>query len=353
MTILISKDGEKAERIEKSAFDNEDYLQQHIHDNPESIPLYEIKEDIKLLIIAREFQTNSGPIDAIGVDAQGDLYIVETKLYRNPDKRTVIAQSLDYGAALWKHTNNFSHFISMLDSHCQKKFGCSFDEKIQEFFSYNEDEVIFLKEKMQENINDGIFQFVILMDEIKDRLKDLILFVNQNSQFTVYAVEFSYYKHGSQEIIIPRIFGNEVKKDIGVKSSSQRKPWNETTLIHDAKEKLDDKTYGAFMKLYNFSKQHASQINYGSGSNASFSPIYKELCSMSLYTLTTDTRLSLNFEWIAKENDVLVEKYKDKLTAIGFDIADEYKNIRPSVMPDVWVDKVDVFCEVLESLLSE
>jgi RecB family endonuclease NucS len=116
MSIIISKNGANAVKVEKSEFEKEDYLQQYIYENPESIPLYEIKEDIRLLILAREFPTNSGPIDAIGVDRDGDLYIVETKLFRNADKRTVVAQALDYGAALWRHARDFNEFTAILNN---------------------------------------------------------------------------------------------------------------------------------------------------------------------------------------------------------------------------------------------
>jgi hypothetical protein len=53
-------------------------------------PVYELREDKKLLLAVRECQTESGPIDALAVDQDGDIYVVETKLYRNPDKRTVV-----------------------------------------------------------------------------------------------------------------------------------------------------------------------------------------------------------------------------------------------------------------------
>ena len=82
MAIIISKNGKNAVKVDKSTFDKEDYLQRYIHENPESIPLYDIKEDIHLLILAREFPTNSGPIDAIGIDKDGEIYLVETKLYK-------------------------------------------------------------------------------------------------------------------------------------------------------------------------------------------------------------------------------------------------------------------------------
>src|SRR3989344_2551645 len=139
MAIIISKNGKNAVRVDKSTFDKEDYLQQYIHENPESIPLYDIKEDIKLLILAREFPANGGRIDAIGIDKEGEIYIIETKLYKNPDKKTVVAQVLDYGAALWKHSGDFAQFVSTLESSVSKTFTASLAQKLQEFFELAEE----------------------------------------------------------------------------------------------------------------------------------------------------------------------------------------------------------------------
>src|SRR6266511_5250571 len=99
MTVIISKNGKNAEKVESSSFDYEDNLQAYIDDNPNAIPMYEIKEDARVLVLAREFSTQSGPIDALGIDQDGEIYIIETKLYKNSDKRTVCAQALDYGAS--------------------------------------------------------------------------------------------------------------------------------------------------------------------------------------------------------------------------------------------------------------
>jgi len=354
MPIIISSNGEKAVKVDKTSIDKEEYLQKYIYENPESIPLYEIKEDIQLLILAREFPTNSGPIDAIGIDVYGDLYIVETKLFSNADKRKVLAQSLDYGAALWKHANDFSSFLATLDTHCQSVFQKRTSEKIQEFFGVDEEEVKSILEKTRDNLNDGKFHFVVLMDTIDDRLKDLIMYVNQNSQFDIYAVEFEYYKHNEHEIVIPRIFGTEVKKDIAVASNStQRKRWNEELLFKDAKEKLSKEELQAFTGIYKFSKEGANKINFGTGSYGSFSPIFESIAPVSLFTITTDTRWSLNFDWVTKYNEDLVEVYKNKLEAIGFTIPENYKNIRPSVDAKEWVDKVDSFCTIIKELQSE
>lgn len=354
MSIIFSSNGKNAIKLDKTSFDKEDYLQKYIYENPESIPLYEIKEDIHLLILAREFPTNSGPIDAIGIDKYGELYIVETKLYKNADKRTVVAQALDYGAALWKHANDFNEFSSILNEHTQKVFKLGLNEKIKEFFNLEDDEVSVILDKAKSNLNDGIFHFVILMDKIDDRLKDLILFVNQNSQFDIYAVSFEYYKHEQHEIIIPKIFGTEIKKDISVSSSSSsREIWNEDKLLKQAQESLSPGVYINFKKLYDFSKDNADRVKFGTGQTGSFNPVWSKVCEKSLFSLYTNGRLGLNFNWLIDEdqsNLEIVEKFKNGLSEIGFDIPENYLKIRPGYDPEVWGEKTNEIIEIIKKL---
>jgi len=352
MAIIISKNGKNAVKVEKSSFDKEDFLQQYIYENPESIPLYDIKEDIRLLILAREFPTHSGPIDALGIDKDGEIYIVETKLFRNPDKRTVIAQALDYGAALWKHSGDFAQFVSALDSSVSEMFDTTLVAKLRDSFGLSEEESATILESVRRNLSEGAFRFVVLMDHLDDRLKDLVIYVNQNSQFDVYAVEFEYYKHESQEIIIPKIFGAEVKKEMAVTSSSARRQWSESALMDDAKQKLSREEFNAFKRIYEFSKQHATEVRLGTGSYGSFSPIFSKLASKSLFTMSTDKRLSFNFEWTANSNERLAETFKEKLEAIGYSFSDNFKELRPSVYPDEWLPRVDKFLSVLSEMLG-
>ncbi len=87
MSVIVTKAGKEARRLEPSGIPQETFLQEYIVANPEALPLSDLRDDLTLLIVAREFPTTSGPIDAVGLDDQGDLYLIETKLYRNPDKR--------------------------------------------------------------------------------------------------------------------------------------------------------------------------------------------------------------------------------------------------------------------------
>jgi len=212
LTIIITEGGKNARKLDTQDFPNEDYLQKYITENPDSIPLYEIKENIKLLIIAREFGTNSGSIDALGLDQDGQLYIIETKLYKNPDKRKVVAQVLDYGASLWKNFGDYEEFFKKIDAIAETNYHVGFDQKLIEFFGIDDEQVNSIHESIHSNLREGNLKFVVLMDRIHQELKDLITFVNQNSKFDIYAVELEYYKHENNEIMIPKLFGAGIRK---------------------------------------------------------------------------------------------------------------------------------------------
>lgn len=220
MSIIISENGANAKKVEESNFELENNLQEYIYANPDVIPLYDIDEDIRLFIAAREFPTKSGPIDALGFDSSGNIYVVETKLFKNPDKRTVVAQALDYGASLWRHSTNFDDFIEQLDKSCQTTFNESFNEAFERFFGLETANDAL--SNIKNNLSEGKIKFVVLMDKLHEALKDLVVYVNQNSKFDLYAVELEYYKHGSFEVIIPKIYGSEVKKTITSSDDSNR-----------------------------------------------------------------------------------------------------------------------------------
>lgn len=318
MPIIISNNGKGAVRVNESKFEKEGHLQEYIYENPEMLPLYEIKEDIRFLILAREFPTNSGPIDAIGIDKEGDIYIVETKLYKNPDKRIVIAQVLDYGASLWKSSIDFSDFTATLDKNIRKKFNLGLSEKLSSYFELSEEETDLLMESVRKNLNEGKFKFVVLMDRLEDRLKDLIIFVNENSKFDIYAVELDYYKHESWEIMIPKLFGNEVKKDINIKSSNSR-TWDENSFFEDANKYLSDLEKQAINNLYVFFKNNFS-VKFGSSpSRSSFLVQFsKDNAPLSLLEITAKGKIQFYLSSLIKRGiDIKeVQGLVDDLSAI-------------------------------------
>lgn len=344
MTIIVSQAGKNAQKIDQSNFDKEDHLQRYIYENPSSIPLYDIKEDIKLLILVREYQTNSGPIDALGVDEEGNVYLVETKLYKNADKRTVVAQVLDYGASLWKRGSDFPEFTSAIDRASQKFFNMPVDEKLKEFFGFEEDDLSSFWDGVKNNLNEGNFKFVVLMDKLHDRLKDLIVFLNQNSQFDVYAVELEYYKHDTFEIMIPKLFGAQVKKDIAVKTGgSSKKSWNMESVVADAKSRLTKDQLDCFMKIKTFLQETADEISFGTGVKAgSIKTRYAEVCPRVFFTISSDCSVAFYFNYLNDEDQK--RKFYEALKSAGVSFIDR---INPEDFADLYpkADEVVPNCE--------
>ena len=359
MSIIISKNGQNAKKIDKSDFQKEDYLQEYIQNNPDSIPIYELEENKRLFVAKREFPTNAGPIDALAIDKDGNIYIIETKLYKNPDKRTVVAQVLDYGAALWKHQNNFPEFINILNDATQKRFSMSFENKVKSFFNLSDEEIKLTIENLKNNLDEGIIKFVILMDSIGERLKDLILYVNQNSQFDIYAVQMDYYKFEDYEIMIPKMFGIEVKKNIGVASAGKRRIWNEDDFIKQTQEMLGDNA-DKIIKLYEYFKGKADKINWGTGvTNGSFAPIFNRISKgTSPFSFYSNGNIFIKIRWLVghqlKESvDKYYKKFVDELHKnTNIKVPDDYLNREFTISGQDFFDNYDGVVKAIKKLVE-
>lgn len=297
MTIIISKNGSDAKKIEKSGFEHEDYLQKYIQENPKAIPVEEIEEGIRVLIVAREFSTKSGPIDALGIDDRGNIYITETKLYKNSDKRKVLAQVLDYGASLWKHSHDYDEFVRELNRKVRKRFDTSLDEKVMDVFELDSDEeVSAIHDNLKENLDKGNFKFIVLMDELEDRLKDLVIFMNSNTNFDIYAVELDFYKYEENEIMIPKLFGAQVKKE-SKSTKSERRVWTKEDFMEET-EQMDDKEESKIIKdLFDFAEEISDKSKFGSGTIVGSFTAKIDYMSKTptLFTVKTNGKITVNW----------------------------------------------------------
>lgn len=108
--LLISGDNEVRllERIRLTAGPDhrisERWLQEALFANPQCLPVREIDPSMgTLLPVCMELETVAGPADILYVTAAGQIVLVETKLWRNPEaRRQVVGQVLDYAKELTK-----------------------------------------------------------------------------------------------------------------------------------------------------------------------------------------------------------------------------------------------------------
>jgi len=85
----------------------ENFLQNLIRENPEILPIAEIEPSFSPPIsVGCEVESgSSGPMDNLLLSPQGNLTIVETKLWRNPEaRREVVGQIIDYAKDVSKWT---------------------------------------------------------------------------------------------------------------------------------------------------------------------------------------------------------------------------------------------------------
>lgn len=315
MPIIVSHKGKDAKRYDSQSFTDETELQEYITDNPEAVStLTDIDQaEQRIFVAAREFPTESGPIDAVGFSRTGTIYLIETKLYRNTDKRFVLAQVLDYGASLWKHGGSPDEYIQNVDRACLARHQKSLREMATEFFDLDEPETELFISSIESNYEKAQFRFVVLMDKVDSRLKDLIFFINTNSNFDVYGVELEYYKVDDNEILIPRIWGEEVRKEVGpTGSGSERKKWNKESFFEELQVSVPE-VYDKVHKLYSFAENAGLGIDFGTGAQkGTFTPKVtgQNGEKLSLFLVTTTGQLEILSGYWQKYNESLA-KYKE------------------------------------------
>ncbi|MBA3364180.1 MAG: hypothetical protein H0U03_00100 [Actinobacteria bacterium] len=97
--VLVRSSG-RSELVPESVLPLEADLHDALARNPELLPTTDLGLG-RVAVVGRESGLASGYADLILVDDAGQLCLVEVKKEGNPDTRQVIAQLIDYAAALW------------------------------------------------------------------------------------------------------------------------------------------------------------------------------------------------------------------------------------------------------------
>ena len=347
MAIIVQQEGGEAQVVQLGGFPQEVDLQRYVCENPQILPIGEIKEDAQFTVLDRETPVVSGSIDILGVDSEGDIYIVETKLFKNSDKRKVLAQVFDYGAAIWRTYQNPEGFLHMLDDRLLAR-GTNLEGLLEHRFGESAKAV---EEGMRDCIESGAFRFVVLMDRVHSELKTLIQFVNRHSNFSVYAVELEHYQYRNFHIFVPHVFGAEERKFVSPSSSGGQ--WEEASFFQDLEEKMDANIVAAVRNLYRFSNEHADEISWGRGGNTgSFNPKFYFIDPRSLYTVWSNGRITVNFGWLS--SDVFRERLRAELKtmpALAKYIPDRGSK-SAGIPAEVWAPICGDFIAALERFLT-
>ena len=174
---------------------DESWLQELIYNNPGLLPAGEIDSNYsKLIPLGREISTPSGSIDNLYVTPKGNLCLVETKLWRNPEAhRTVLAQLIDYAKDLASFTyEELESKVKQFHDNRKKSFTSIVDlvkDGKEEF-----DAVLF-EEELRRSMAIGEFLLLIVGDQIRPQVVMLSQAVQAapHLEFKIGLVELRFY----------------------------------------------------------------------------------------------------------------------------------------------------------------
>ena len=180
---------------------SEESLQSIVYNHPESLPVSEIDPTYEGIVpVCTELKTQSGYIDALFVNPQGRIVVVEFKLWRNPEaRREVIGQILDYAKDLasWSYED--------LQTKVSLKFGSTGNVlfKIVQNAKSGLNEKAFV-DNVSRSLKRGEFLLLIVGDGIREGVENIVGFVQRHSglNFNLALVETALYKDADGKLII-------------------------------------------------------------------------------------------------------------------------------------------------------
>lgn len=340
MSIIISSKDQPAKKLERTVVHQEDYLQQYIDRNVDCIPLHDLKENFRLLILAREFATpRGGYIDLLGVDAEGEVYIIETKLAKNADKRRIVAQALDYGSAIWGNPSDLLGRIANTE----------WRTKLLDFLGGDESALADRLATIEQNARAGRFWFVILMDRLDDGLRELISFVNKSSQFKILGVELDFYVHEGFEIVIPKLYGGESANDPRSPTpggTPRKRKWDKLS-FDEAEKRFGANVSKTMKELHDLSKAMGGLID---GTDKTFFVTFGE-ASKPILSVSGDRGVEMQFETLDKENPARAHKLRELLEKSNF-LQPSATRKYPRIPIPVLAPRLSEFMQVIQQSLG-
>ena len=216
---IVNEQGktELLEKVPSSSGFSENWLQNRLFENPQSLPLQEIDPAYQQVCpLCMEMNTGVGPIDVVYVTPQGRLVIIETKLWRNPEaRRKVVAQILDYAKELkaWSYAD--------IQREVSRRTGIKGNSPyLIVSKQYGEiDEAVFV-DGVTQSLRQGDFMLIIAGDGIRQDAQGIVQFLQEvgHMRFVLAMVEVAVYKHAQKELFViqPRTLAKtqQLKRDI-------------------------------------------------------------------------------------------------------------------------------------------
>jgi hypothetical protein len=203
--VVRERSGGEERLVEESSVPTEAVLHDVLRRNPELVPATDIGFG-RMVTVGFETNLVSGAADLILMDDGGRLCLVEVKKQGNTDTRRVVAQVMDYAAALWGKTlEEFEREV------LRPRLGQDDPRSLREFVVGEllqssddiEDAADRLLESLSETLRSGDFTLVVAAPEIPEGVVRVMEYLNGRG-LTIYGLEVSFFA-GDIEAFVPRI----------------------------------------------------------------------------------------------------------------------------------------------------
>lgn len=182
---------------------SEKEIQDIVFENPLCLPISDIDESYNPVVpVCKELNTGAGELDVLMVTPNGELLIIEMKLWKNPgSRREVVAQVLDYAKELsmWSYSD--------LEREINKNLGTkgnhlySVASKDNKGVVLNETDFV---DAVSRNLRLGKFLLIIAGDGIREGAQNLVGFIKRagNLNFSLAMVELPVFRGKNNELIV-------------------------------------------------------------------------------------------------------------------------------------------------------
>jgi hypothetical protein len=203
--LLIKKDNTVTTINKVNEFD-ELTIQKIIFNHPSCLPISDIDEAYNPVIpVCMELNLGGKYMDVFMVSPNGELTIIETKLWRNPEaRRKVVAQILEYAQIL--ATWSYSDLQREVSRNTGRKGNTLYDIAKENDPNQVLEESVFV-DAVERNLRRGNFLLLIVGDGIREGAKGIGEFLSSsgNLNFTLAMVELSLFKtQNSDTLVIPK-----------------------------------------------------------------------------------------------------------------------------------------------------
>jgi hypothetical protein len=242
--LLIRSDGDQEGKVvPETTLPLEADLHDALTDHPQLLPLTDLGLG-RIAVAGREAAFASGYADLVLLDDKGQLCLVEVKKEGNPDTRRVVAQLLDYAAALWGKTL-LEFEQDVLSPYARASRDPAAPAALRDFVNQNfgredadangdtaeESSVVEeIEAALAENLRTGHFLLVVVAPLIPEGVQRVLDYMNAQG-LRLYGVEVGYFKEGTYECFVPRLAVQPAPLDRTSPVTRHGRTWDEESIL--------------------------------------------------------------------------------------------------------------------------